>query len=51
MILLRNYSSARLRNYAQVIVEKSLPLCSYPTYPKYANGPANNASSYNCTAP
>ena len=28
--------------------EKSLPLCSYPTYPKYAGGPAAAASSYVC---
>ena len=28
--------------------EKSLPLCSYPTYPKYVNGPAGSASSYVC---
>jgi hypothetical protein len=25
--------------------EKSLPLCSYPTYPKYVGGPAISASS------
>ena len=29
--------------------EKSLPLCSYPTYPKYASGPTNSASSYQCS--
>jgi feruloyl esterase len=29
--------------------EKSLPLCSYPTYPKYVNGPSGAASSYICT--
>jgi len=28
--------------------ERSLPLCSYPTYPKYMSGPANTASSYTC---
>jgi hypothetical protein len=28
--------------------ERSLPLCSYPTYPKYASGPATQASSYRC---
>jgi feruloyl esterase len=28
--------------------EKSLPLCSYPTYPKYVSGPTNAASSYSC---
>jgi feruloyl esterase len=28
--------------------EKSLPLCSYPTYPKYVSGPTGTASSYSC---
>jgi feruloyl esterase len=28
--------------------EKSLPLCSYPTYPKYRSGPAASADSYEC---
>ncbi len=28
--------------------EKSLPLCSYPMYPKYVSGPATSASSYQC---
>ena len=27
---------------------RSLPLCSYPTYPKYVDGPTENASSYRC---
>jgi hypothetical protein len=31
--------------------EKSLPMCSYPMYPKYVGGPANTASSYSCAAP
>jgi len=26
----------------------TLPLCSYPTYPKYNAGPATNAGSYTC---
>jgi feruloyl esterase len=26
----------------------SLPLCSYPTYPKYNGGPPNDAASYTC---
>jgi Tannase and feruloyl esterase len=30
--------------------EKSLPLCSYPTYPKYVNGPTGAASSYVCAS-
>ena len=28
--------------------EKSLPLCSYPTYPRYKSGPAGAAGSYEC---
>jgi feruloyl esterase len=28
--------------------ERSLPLCAYPTYPKYVSGPALNATSYTC---
>jgi tannase/feruloyl esterase len=28
---------------------RSLPLCSYPTYPKYVNGPVNAAASYTCS--
>jgi feruloyl esterase len=31
--------------------DRSLPMCSYPTYPKYVGGPAATASSYVCTAP
>ena len=31
--------------------EKSLPLCSYPAYPKYVSGPAASASSYRCSQP
>jgi len=31
--------------------EKSLPLCSYPTYPKYVGGPEASVSSYRCTTP
>jgi pimeloyl-ACP methyl ester carboxylesterase len=27
---------------------KSLPLCSYPTYPRYMSGPTEMASSYSC---
>lgn len=30
--------------------EKSLPLCSYPTYPKFVGGPSGAASSYVCTS-
>ena len=28
--------------------EKSLPLCSYPTYPRYKSGTAESAASYEC---
>jgi hypothetical protein len=28
--------------------EKSLPMCSYPAYPKYVGGPVNSATSYTC---
>jgi feruloyl esterase len=31
--------------------EKSLPMCSYPTYPKYNSGPTTQASSYTCANP
>jgi feruloyl esterase len=30
--------------------EKSLPLCSYPTYPRYTSGAPGAASSYECAA-
>lgn len=30
--------------------DKSLPLCSYPTYPKYLKGPVTRARSYSCSA-
>ncbi len=29
--------------------EKSLPLCSYPEYPRYVEGPASAAMSYRCS--
>lgn len=28
--------------------ERSLPLCSYPLYPKYVSGPPSEAASYTC---
>jgi feruloyl esterase len=31
--------------------EKSLPLCSYPAYPRFREGPPASASSYQCTRP
>ena len=30
--------------------DRSMPLCSYPEYPKYSSGPAGAASSYACAA-
>jgi hypothetical protein len=30
---------------------RSLPMCSYPMYPRYMSGPVDAASSYACTAP
>jgi feruloyl esterase len=29
---------------------RSLPMCSYPMYPKYVSGPVGTAASYACTA-
>jgi feruloyl esterase len=29
---------------------RSLPMCSYPEYPKYSKGPAEAAESYSCSA-
>jgi feruloyl esterase len=29
--------------------DRSLPLCSYPSYPRYARGPTDMAASYRCT--
>jgi feruloyl esterase len=31
--------------------ERSLPLCSYPTYPRYVSGPVTAAESYRCATP
>jgi hypothetical protein len=31
--------------------DRSLPMCSYPAYPKYLDGPTGEASSYTCTLP
>jgi feruloyl esterase len=30
--------------------ERSLPMCSYPAYPKYVGGPTGDAASYACSA-
>jgi feruloyl esterase len=29
--------------------ERSLPLCSYPSYPRYVSGPVESSTSYRCT--
>jgi hypothetical protein len=29
--------------------DRSLPMCSYPAYPKYIGGPVERAESYRCT--
>ena len=29
--------------------ERSMPICSYPEYPKYVGGPAGAASAYSCS--
>jgi hypothetical protein len=31
--------------------DRSLPLCSYPEYPRYVKGPVESAESYRCTEP
>jgi feruloyl esterase len=31
--------------------KRSLPMCSYPKYPKYVSGPVDAAASYSCAAP
>jgi hypothetical protein len=31
--------------------DRSLPMCSYPSYPKYKGGPADKADSYGCSEP
>jgi feruloyl esterase len=30
--------------------DRSLPMCSYPEYPRYASGPTGEASSYTCAS-
>ena len=31
--------------------ERTMPLCSYPAYPRYVSGPASAAASYTCATP
>lgn len=30
--------------------DRSLPMCSYPEYPRYTQGPVSDAASYRCSA-
>lgn len=30
--------------------DRSLPMCSYPEYPRFVNGPAGEAGSYTCSS-
>ena len=49
--LLANWVERKAAPGISVVVtagDKSLPLCSYPTYPKYKNGPPAAAGSYSC---
>jgi feruloyl esterase len=40
--------NAPARNLVVSTGDRSMPLCSYPTYPRYTGGPANMAASYRC---
>ena len=49
--LLFDWVETRRRPPMSVVVtagDRSLPLCSYPTYPRYVSGPADAAASYRC---
>jgi feruloyl esterase len=49
--LLANWVERKTAPSMSVVVtagEKSLPLCSYPSYPRYKNGPPAAAESYSC---
>ena len=51
--LLMNWVENNTAPAKQVTVtagDRSLPMCSYPTYPKYTAGPATDAGSYTCAA-
>lgn len=41
-------NTAPEKNLVATAGEASLPLCSYPAYPRYVTGPATKASSYTC---
>jgi feruloyl esterase len=51
--LLTNWVEENRAPEKQVVVtsgDRSLPMCSYPTYPKYVSGDAGKAESYICSA-
>ena len=37
------------KSIAATAGDRTMPICSYPAYPKYVSGPAGEASSYNCS--
>ena len=50
-VLLANWVERKSAPASSVVVtagDKSLPLCSYPTFPRYLRGPTNLAASYAC---
>ena len=52
--LLLNWVERKAAPAMNVVVkagERSLPLCSYPSYPQYKNGPTMLATSYECAKP
>ncbi len=52
--LLLNWVEKKTAPAMNVVVkagERSLPLCSYPSYPQYKNGPTMLATSYECAKP
>jgi pimeloyl-ACP methyl ester carboxylesterase len=51
--LLSNWVERKVAPGRFVVVtagDRSLPLCSYPTYPKYVGGPPSVASSFTCAS-
>ncbi len=49
--LLANWVERKAAPGLSVVVsagERSLPLCSYPAYPRYKSGPPTAAESYSC---
>ena len=39
------------KNLSVTTGDRSMPLCSFPTYPRYVGGPSHAASSYTCANP